>query len=127
MPPICAQLCRKRCKERSRGFDQPEENFFGAKDRDTDEAWLAMSDEEMFAAVRSDDNNHFTYTEFLQQRVWNDSDDAKEFFDRFDVNKDGVITIDEMREPDEGEDPNQRPDQRPVLTETGSTEKRDEL
>ncbi|KAJ5160671.1 uncharacterized protein N7482_007675 [Penicillium canariense] len=116
-------MCNKRCKERSRELS--EENPFA----DVDAAWLAMSDDQMFEAVRSDDKDHFTYEEFLKQSVWEDSSDVRELFDRFDRNKDGVITVDEMREPEEEGNPNQseNPAQRPVSTATVTAERRDEL
>jgi hypothetical protein len=77
MPPTCAQMCRTRCKERSR--EMGDDNPF----TEVESTWLAMSDEQIFKAVRSDDNDHFTYEEFLKQRGWEDSSDAQEFFDRY--------------------------------------------
>jgi hypothetical protein len=47
---------------------------------EVESTWLAMSDRQMFEAVRSDDNDHFTY-EYLKQRDWEDNSDAREFFD----------------------------------------------
>lgn len=81
MPLTCTSICRKRCKERSRELG--EENPFA----DVDAAWLAMSDDQMFDAVRSDGQDHFTYEQFLKQRAWENSSDARDFFDRYAVLK----------------------------------------
>ncbi|KAF6807055.1 hypothetical protein CMUS01_14219 [Colletotrichum musicola] len=55
------------------------------------------ADKSQFLEVDTDGKGHFTYDEFLAYAGYDDDDDLRVYFAKFDKNSDGVITIDEMR------------------------------
>jgi len=69
--PACIDTCSHNCQKKNRDFEP------------VDEEWRSKSDEEMFSTVDVHNKGHFTYAEFLKQKVWEDDPEARKFFDRY--------------------------------------------